>query len=152
VRLEDQSTHTTFRLYNTHMPLKAEARENAAKLIAQRMDVAKATEPLLLLGDFNCGPGSAPWKTFEDAGLVSTGAIAKNKKGSKTYHVAGVALSCIDGIFVKGLESVNEHRVLDSRFEKVYPSDHFGIAAEIVLPKGTQKADKPAPTPTEKRE
>jgi endonuclease/exonuclease/phosphatase family metal-dependent hydrolase len=47
----------------------------------------------------------------------------------------GIGLRCIDGILVNRQWRVHEHRVLRVKPHNTFPSDHFGLLADLALAK-----------------
>ena len=131
VRLKEQASGGAFFVFNTHFPLKAEAREKAAGLLVERLQARKPAEPVILAGDFNCGPDSPPWKTIEAAGLVNSAKAAGSSPGAATYHKSGFPLICIDGIFASAEWVAKKHEVVTGALKGAYPSDHFGASAVL---------------------
>ncbi len=133
VRLREKPSGRTFRVYNTHFPLNAPARAKSAELMVTRIRAAGAADPVILCGDFNCGPGSGPWNAFARAGLANSEKAARGRSGTATFHKFGIPLVCLDAVFVSGGWRVTGHRVVSGAKERVYPSDHFGVAVALEL-------------------
>ncbi|MEM9079365.1 MAG: endonuclease/exonuclease/phosphatase family protein [Verrucomicrobiota bacterium] len=125
--LTNTSTLNTFRIWNTHLPLHPYARLNASKLLASRIRESNAT-PSLLLGDFNCGPKSRAMSELIRAhlNLLTTGK-------SPTFHMFGNKLLRLDHIMGSNQWSPIESGEISESFAKVYPSDHFGLWADLTL-------------------
>ena len=130
-RFEDPLKKKTFRLFNTHFPLNPVAGEKAARQLSKRIREQHPEEPLLCVGDFNSGPGGDVWKTLYRTGLRNSEIVAQRKILSRTFHLEGFPTTCIDAIFVSPGWGVADHRVFDKRLEKLFPSDHFGLVADL---------------------
>ncbi|HEY9715391.1 MAG TPA: endonuclease/exonuclease/phosphatase family protein, partial [Chroococcales cyanobacterium] len=117
-------------VFNTHFPLNAWARPRAARLLLDKIQEFAGSEAIILAGDFNCGPRSVPWKMFHDSGLRNA-QVALGQPLQNTQCAFGIPMFCLDGIFVSRDLNVLNCRVLDQSVQGIYPSDHFGILAEI---------------------
>jgi len=137
VRLRDRSSGRAFFVFNTHFPLVAAAREKAARLLVERIAARKPADPVLLTGDFNCPPGSAPWRAFGAAGLFNSAKAAGREPGAATYHKFGFPLLCIDGVFASAEWVARRYEVVTGASKRAYPSDHFGVVVEILLVRGS---------------
>jgi endonuclease/exonuclease/phosphatase family metal-dependent hydrolase len=131
VRLQDVKTERTFVVFNTHFPLNPKGRDKGARLIVDKISEISGKDSVILCGDFNCGPESDPWKCFADSKLSHCAALAKRNIQQQTFHKFGFGLMCLDGVLVSAGWTVSEDRVLNQAEEKVYPSDHFGVAVTV---------------------
>lgn len=131
VRLKDKTSDRALRVFNVHLPLVAEAREKAAKLVAERIKGSPAGDALIAAGDLNSGPESPAWKALEGVGLLNAEKSAGRKPGTATFHRKGVPLVCLDAIFAAKSWKVKAHQVLGDLLQKAYPSDHFGVVATL---------------------
>ncbi len=136
VRLREPASGRAFRVYGTHLALLPSAREKSAALIVERIAKVPRDEPVILAGDFNCGPGSPPWKLFGAAGLKSAEELAGRRPGAATYHKSGIPLVCLDAVFASGTWKAGAHRVVRGQAGAAWASDHFGVAADLELPAG----------------
>lgn len=106
------------------------ARLNASKLILQRVNAlnrfgAWTTErPVFLMGDFNCRPGSPPYKV-----LIGD----KNSTDPDLLKNSFEDLSKIDWILYKGAVKVLKYDVVDYNVNGVYPSDHKPVIVEFEI-------------------
>ena len=80
--------------------------------------------PLFLLGDFNCLPGSAPYKV-----------LVGNNDSANTYFLKNSFEDPkkIDWILYKGPVKVLKYEVVDYNVKNVYPSDHKPIYVEFEI-------------------
>jgi endonuclease/exonuclease/phosphatase family metal-dependent hydrolase len=131
VRLEDSGR--VFRVFCVHFPLNGDARDRSVKLLLERIAAVPPGEPVMLAGDFNCGPGSGPWQALLDAGLRHAESASGAAKASLTWHLFGIPARCLDGIFVSKAWLVQDHKLLKDRVDGTYPSDHFGLSSDVVL-------------------
>lgn len=131
-RFRDLPTGNKFCIFNTHFPLIPEARDKAVKLLLNRMITECARGNMILLGDFNCEPGSGPWKAIEKSGLKDAEYLfTKSAMRSKTYHLYGTPTNAIDAVFLPSSARVLRHRIVNDIVGKKYPSDHFGTHVEF---------------------
>jgi endonuclease/exonuclease/phosphatase family metal-dependent hydrolase len=122
-----------FYVFNTHYfngRDQSLARLNASKLIRDRIKrldrFGEWTDerPVFLMGDFNCRPGSDPYKILvggtnqQDAGLMKDTSEEHNE---------------IDWILYRGPARVLKYEEVDYNINGVYPSDHNPIFVEIEL-------------------
>lgn len=128
-RLADRKNGRTFRVYNTHFPLRPHGRVKSANLILDR--IRDVGDPLVLAGDFNCGPRSTVWKSFHSAGLRHAEALTGTPKASPTFRLWKFGVACLDGVFACPGWKVMDHRVLREPVARVYPSDHYGLAVRL---------------------
>ena len=139
VQLKDRESGVEFRLYNTHLDHVSElARKKGMELVVGRInaDVA-AGMTAFLTGDFNneLKPGNAidyVRKSMNDTADLSLAPHLGPVKTFHGYHPPACAL--IDYVFVKGPVRVLSHATLDDMPGGKVPSDHFPVAARVVLP------------------
>jgi endonuclease/exonuclease/phosphatase family metal-dependent hydrolase len=131
-RLRDHRTDRTLRVYNTHLYLTEKHRELAVRLILRQMAPSERSEPLLLAGDFNATETAPSRQLFALAGLESTSTLA-NQPPRPTYQFYGIPLRNLDEILVGPGWKVLHHEVLSVKPGNRYPSDHFGVLADLSL-------------------
>ncbi|WP_205957650.1 endonuclease/exonuclease/phosphatase family protein [Pseudoxanthomonas winnipegensis] len=127
----------TFVLYNTHFPYRDQdeaARVKCAQLIAQRLKALPAGEPVVLTGDFNTTPDSAPHATLT-ALLHDSWESAPSRSGpDRTFHdFTGTPDKRIDWILSRGLQPLSVATLTDHDGAR-YPSDHFPVVATFAFP------------------
>jgi endonuclease/exonuclease/phosphatase family metal-dependent hydrolase len=132
-RLRDRTTGRTLRVYNTHLYLTEGARQAAARVILDRIAAGDPRDAVLLTGDFNATPASPTWRLFARGGLADSAALAGRDPGTPTYHFYGVRVRCLDAVFVSPAWRVRRHLILDLKPGGVFPSDHFGVLADLTL-------------------
>jgi endonuclease/exonuclease/phosphatase family metal-dependent hydrolase len=122
-----------FYLFNTHYFHSNSfglARWNASKLIKERISQLDRfgewtdERPVFLMGDFNCKPGSAPYK--ELTGDTETGTKGLMLDTSNDHND-------IDWILYRGSVKVLHYEEVDFNVEGVYPSDHKPIYVEVEI-------------------
>jgi len=122
-----------FYVFNTHYfngRIDTLARVNASKLILKRVNALNRfgswtpERQVFLMGDFNCRPGSTPYKVLvgdknsNDPGLFKNSFEDPNK---------------IDWILYKGAVKVLKYEDVDFNVNGVYPSDHKPIFVEFEI-------------------
>jgi len=132
VRLRDRRTGRAFRVYNTHLYLTERSRQRAVRLILAQIAQADRAEPILLAGDFNATEKSPSRRLFAQAGLVSTATLAA-QQSRPTYQFYGIPLRSLDEILAGPQWKVHAHEVLNVKPGNRYPSDHFGVMADVTL-------------------
>jgi endonuclease/exonuclease/phosphatase family metal-dependent hydrolase len=120
-----------FYLFNTHYfngRNQALARLNASKLILERIQALyrfgewTAERPVFLMGDFNCRPGSDPYKVLVGEGESADAGLLKNSFEDPEK---------IDWILYRGAVEVLKYEDVDYNVEGIYPSDHKPIYVEV---------------------
>jgi endonuclease/exonuclease/phosphatase family metal-dependent hydrolase len=145
IRLRDRRTARSFRVYNLHLYLTDLPQQDAARLILGRIARGDATEPVLVTGDFNAVPDAPCRRLFDEAGLRPCAVVAGVSPGTPTYQFYGIHLRSLDEIFVDRSWRVAARRVLDMKPGNTYPSDHFGVMADLMLaidPSSAPSAEK----------
>ncbi|SPD73423.1 Endonuclease/exonuclease/phosphatase family protein [uncultured Desulfobacterium sp.] len=122
----------------THLDhIGEQARLEQAKIIADW--VIKQDAPVILMGDFNDGPGSPAHRvlTAPETGLIDTWQALKLEEGPAgfTHHkFTGVPQQArMDWILASNCFGVTEARIIRDHFEGRYPSDHFPYMTRLVL-------------------
>jgi endonuclease/exonuclease/phosphatase family metal-dependent hydrolase len=86
----------------------------------------------VLVGDFNAAPDAPSRQLFADVGLRETATLA-GKQTAPTYLFYGVRMGSLDGILVGPEWRVSRYLVVDVKPDGVFPSDHFGVLADLTL-------------------
>lgn len=122
-----------FYVFNTHYfngRKDSLARLNASKLILERINALNrfgawtATRPVFLMGDFNCRPGSAPYKVLVGDENSTDADVLKNSFEDPKE---------IDWILYKGDVKVLKYEEVDYNVDGAYPSDHKPIYVEFQI-------------------
>lgn len=135
-----------FFVFNTHFDHVGQAaRLHSMSLIAQKTKEIAGTSPFVLMGDFNCEPGSPPYEVardkqrwqLTDAWLADVGnqsGQGKNPLHGCTFtgfEVAKAECRRIDYIFLgNGIKSVNCWHLPDND-GTYFPSDHLPVVAAV---------------------
>jgi endonuclease/exonuclease/phosphatase family metal-dependent hydrolase len=127
-RLRDRTTGKTLRVYNTHLYLSEAQNLPAVKIILDQMAAGDAADAILLTADFNASPSAPSRRLFvaDNTGLRDTG------DGVRTFQLYGIGVSRLDGILVNARLRVCDHRILDMKPNRTFPSDHFGLMADLM--------------------
>lgn len=122
-----------FYVFNTHYfngRKDSLARLNASKLILERINALDrfgawtAERPVFLMGDFNCRPGSAPYKVLVGDEHSRDADLLKNSFEDPKE---------IDWILYKGAVKVLKYEEVDYNVDGAYPSDHKPIYVEFEI-------------------
>ncbi|HLN55902.1 MAG TPA: endonuclease/exonuclease/phosphatase family protein, partial [Bacteroidales bacterium] len=136
IKLKDKITKKTFFVFDTHFDHRGnKAREESAKMIIKYIkNINSENLPLILTGDLNLVPTSAPVQTIltvlKDAMDVTQTPHYGPVNTSGGFDVK-VLRSKIDYIFVNDGVSVLRHGHLTDSFGLAYPSDHIPVLAEV---------------------
>ena len=119
-------------LFNTHFPHRREdeqARLECARVLYDRMNRIAEDLPIVLTGDFNTGPDSAPYavfsRDFKDSRL--TAGRRSGPEGTSSGFGGSTTGRRIDWILQRGpLKSLESETVVNPRDGR-FPSDHFPV-------------------------
>lgn len=117
---------------NTHFDHRGvQARIEAAKIL--RDFVSKRGGPAIVSGDFNSGPGSAPYTSLLEAKLSDTLLALHPEPAEGTAHpfTGRPVTPRIDWILCSPAFDVKEAGVDRRATEGRYPSDHFPVTAVV---------------------
>lgn len=136
VRLVERSTGRGLCVYNTHLDHRGErSRMEAARLIVARIAARPhPSEPVILLGDFNAGPGSVAVKTLLGAGLVDAWRAANPdapEQGTFSGWKDTVEGDRIDFVLVSPRLAVRQAVIDTRRPAGRWPSDHLPVRVEM---------------------
>jgi endonuclease/exonuclease/phosphatase family metal-dependent hydrolase len=106
------------------------------------------TVPVVVLGDFNCTPGSKPYRVLVDEdggdGEATEGPPLTDAMAAAEHPHHGPTTTFerfrdgpdrkIDYVFVAGGVAVRQHAVIADHWDGRPPSDHCPVVAELVLP------------------
>lgn len=142
VLLENQETKDTFYVMNTHLDhISAKAREEAAKLLLQKMSAFLKDVPVILAGDFNSHPGSEVYEILCGSLKDSYHSAKKSvSKGLGTFNdyledQGGGEENRIDWIFVDDSWEVDEAMIIDEKIDGKFASDHFPVFVKMKIKK-----------------
>jgi len=136
------------RIVNVHLDPQGErARIESAKLLRRTVE-SLGGQPLLVVGDFNCTPGSSPYRILTEqkgnltalrdahaTGPALPSRVSYASVGSGTYHgFSGQAYGGrIDWILFNRQFDAVKAEIDRERVDGRYPSDHFPVIAEVRL-------------------
>ncbi|KAH9512494.1 hypothetical protein Btru_038615 [Bulinus truncatus] len=118
-------------IFNTHLSLSHEAREESVKQIIQYMSLHGA-EPAILVGDLNATPEEKAVRLLaEDAGFVDVWTLLQPSKDGFTYNAIDQLTKRIDYIFMKKSEAIvaENIEVLPDNSRSSAASDHRALQA-----------------------
>jgi endonuclease/exonuclease/phosphatase family metal-dependent hydrolase len=152
-----------FYIINTHFDhMGVVARLESAKLLRAKAAEIAGAAPVLLIGDFNCLPGSPPylWLIGKEPPAPATDAAtpqpAKESPATKDaladamlharlpHHgptttwngfEALVPARKIDHIFFRGPVVIEHHAILADHWDGRFPSDHLPVMVEVTISK-----------------
>lgn len=128
---------------NTHFDHRgAKARTESAKLIRRVVHSRSEGLPVLVMGDFNCVPGSEPYLALTDPKIADVPPLVDAREESRTKPSGPsstwngfreiAADRIIDHIFVTGPIRVTEFQTLDPRTDSGrFASDHLPVAVTV---------------------
>ena len=130
--------NANFAVFNTHFDhLGAEARENSARLVIDRILEIAEDLPVVFIGDLNFRPEGSPYELlishFTDAGTV----FESSQQSCGTYNgfkLKGFENIRIDYIFFKGkidIKKYKEDQPMTPEGRQL--SDHFPVIAELKI-------------------
>jgi endonuclease/exonuclease/phosphatase family metal-dependent hydrolase len=133
VRLRDRPSGLTLRVYNAHSYHTEVARLQASRIILARVGSGDAADHVLLAGDFNAPPASPSRVLFSQAGLIPAAELARGPADAPTYQFYGIRWRSLDEIYASGGWRGIARRVVDAKPGNTFPSDHFGVLADLLL-------------------
>ncbi|QDU82784.1 Endonuclease/Exonuclease/phosphatase family protein [Polystyrenella longa] len=144
VKLKDRQTGTVFYVMITHFDHRGkQARTESAKLLLKQMREQFTDHPVILTGDFNTTPDSAPYKILIGNGTQTHPVYLDAYKHSvqppegpdSTWNgfKAVVPDRRIDFVFVTKNVKVEWFKTLDDQRDGRFPSDHLPIVTELEL-------------------
>jgi endonuclease/exonuclease/phosphatase family metal-dependent hydrolase len=124
---------------NTHFDHVGErARRESARLIRERVDAAPSDRPVVVLGDFNADPGSAPYETLTgpdfERELRDARTLATETQGPETTFTEFESVAdgeTIDHVFVTTGLDVSRFSVDPTQVDGEFPSDHLPVAVTL---------------------
>jgi len=136
----DHDTKSFFYFVNTHLDHRSEpARQGGAKVVADFISRLPGDAPVILTGDFNSTAGSSEaYSILTQSGLADAWTTAKEQAGPPITWSAFEAPKPdtdrrIDWILVRGPIAVKRCETVTFNQDGRYPSDHFPVAAELVV-------------------
>lgn len=140
VRLRDRRTGQILLVLNTHFdhigPL---ARRNSAELVSKKIsELNKDKQPVILFGDFNATQDSSPIEILKydliEARLAAANVNRPQQGSYNGFDTTKPAEDLIDHIFISQDIKVDRYAMLVETRDNRYPSDHFPVVLELILP------------------
>jgi endonuclease/exonuclease/phosphatase family metal-dependent hydrolase len=133
VRLRDRHSGLSLRVYNAHSYLTEGARLAASQIILAKISSGDSEDKILLAGDFNAPPITPSRELFSAAALTPSAELAGSSPDVPTYQFYGIRWRSLDEIYAsRGWRSAGRW-VVDAKPANTFPSDHFGVLADLVL-------------------
>ncbi len=142
VRLKDKKTGTDFRVLNLHLDHKSqEARVKQTQMVLEESKQYPVGYPQIFTGDFNASAANDVHSNIRAAGWEDTyAAIHGDAEPGYTVHLfkgdkyeKKEKGKKIDFIYALGSIKALKSEILRDSIKGVYPSDHYFVAADIVL-------------------
>ena len=139
VVLRDRRDGRLLDVRNTHFDhVGAVARERCAALVAQMapVEIDGVRAAVVLMGDFNTGPGTPPYETIVASGLTDARGASPVVFGpAGTFNAFDIARDndgvAIDHLFIGSGLAVERFGVLTDSFGGRVISDHFPLVADL---------------------
>ena len=134
-----------FIVFNTHLDhLSQSARENGIQLIGEEIKRhhAKTQLPVILMGDFNSEPENVVIRFIRGLEFINGSTIHlqdafEKLKGppGRTFHGfnGGIEGKPIDYIFATNDIVMKDTKIIRSKLDEIYPSDHFPVVTSIEI-------------------
>lgn len=133
VLLKDKKDGKTFAFFNTHLGFGEENQIKSVYLIQRYMDNF-SDYPTFITGDFNMNPASRPYAEMIKKVADVNELTVKDRRS--TYHGYAVENNLdehIDYCFINEKIQPIAFSIIDTLVENKFPSDHYGIYAELEL-------------------
>ncbi len=102
-------------------------------LCVQEIEAGDPTEAIILTADFNETPDSRGRRLLAADGLISSALLAGDRASAPTYQFYGIRFRSLDEILVNHGCQVLTHHVVAAKTGNTYPSDHFGVLADVLV-------------------
>ena len=152
-RLVEKDSRQAFYFYNTHLDhISLRSRKKSVVFLAQRIHARSFPDPFVLMGDFNARERSAPIQFLKGKAYLKTKVNGRglnptplidtfrlqhpDRRNVVTFHGFRrfVFRFRFDYIFVPSSIGVQDAKIIQLRWKKRYPSDHFPLLARINIP------------------
>lgn len=139
VLLESKYEHKKLWVLNTHFDhIGMDARLHSAELLIEKFAefTQEVNAPLLLLGDFNAEPDSYVYQllqaTFNDLSCSKRHRELCSEATFNAFTLSETDYKIIDYIFGSPELVSIRYQVVQTRFDRSYPSDHFPIVLTFI--------------------
>ncbi|HVO66602.1 MAG TPA: endonuclease/exonuclease/phosphatase family protein [Syntrophales bacterium] len=152
-RLIEKNSQQAFYFYNTHLDhISRRSRKKSVISLMQHIHSRPFPDPFILMGDFNARERSTPIQYLKGKASLKIKAKLEvsnpiplmdtfrvrypNKRNTATFHGFRRYLFRfkLDYIFVPSYVRVRDAKIIQLRWKRCYPSDHFPLLADIDLP------------------
>lgn len=136
--LKDKQTGFVYAHFNTHFDHVSDvAQAESVALISSKIAEIAPDIPVVLTGDFNFNETVEHYENVLSCGLQNTKYLAEDYDLGPTYNdykLIPIGINPIDHIFVNGyVKSVKSSTIDKSKFDRMYPSDHFPVIVEMTM-------------------
>lgn len=136
--LKNKQTGFVYAHFNTHFDHVSDvAQAESIALISSKIAEIAPDIPVVLTGDFNFNETVDHYDNLLSCGFSDTKYLADDYDLGATYNgykLIRFSINPIDHIFVNGyVKSVKSSSIDKSRFNGMYPSDHFPVIVEMTL-------------------
>lgn len=137
-QFHDKNTGQEFFVFNTHLDhVGSEARLKSAELLKERIQKIAEGKPVILAGDMNTTPATAPITVLKSFMVDSKDVSMAAPEGPEgTYNAMDYNRPLnrrIDYVFTNNLFRVLAYKVLKEAKDTIYPSDHLPVLARVEL-------------------
>ncbi len=138
IKLQEISTGYEYFVFNTHFDhLGEEARLKAAQLLSDSIRSIALLKPVIITGDLNCDPKSAPIEIlsnlFTDARLLADEADSVSGTTFIGFPADLQKGRIIDHIFISPHFGVDEYEIIADNANGFFPSDHLPVRVNLKL-------------------
>lgn len=132
VKLKEVNSGYEYFFFNTHFDhVGEEARLKSAALLSDSIRAIAQLKPLVVMGDFNCEPGSGPYKRmlhlFGDAATLADKKTVALPTTFLGFPPNIQYQKIIDHIFVSPHFGVKEYEIAAENSGGYFPSDHLPV-------------------------
>jgi endonuclease/exonuclease/phosphatase family metal-dependent hydrolase len=144
-RFRDRRSGCAFLHLNTHFDhIGEQARQESARLIRRRLATLAQGLPVIVTGDLNADPRSAPYRILtRDTIADALPPLADAFHASRAGHYGPTATwnefraiqpeRRIDYVMVAGPVTVRTHGILPDSWDDRFPSDHLPVLASLAV-------------------
>lgn len=137
-RFQDRATRNEFTVLNAHLDHRSR-KSRQRSMVAIREIVLETDGPVVVVGDFNTGVESQPYRTLTGGGLLTDSWITAERRISDLwgtfphYREPRRGTKRIDWILANAGVDVLETGINVTRYNGDWPSDHAPVQALITL-------------------
>ncbi len=137
--LKEKTSGFSFAVFNSHWDhISVESRNRSALLLLEKAAEYAPDLPVIITGDFNCKPNTVAYETLIDGGFVDCAYVSPEADDTGTFHgyyrTSTAGELPIDHILFDSARGYSaSYRVITDKYDGMYPSDHFPIAARLTL-------------------